>query len=139
MSSPALRLGWSCSGLAAEWRGRRALVGALTMDLTMPTTKLRRDFCWNATDLLRVWQHAGPIARRHDRHDRRDLHAIGERAFGTQLEHKTAREDEVGGSVRRAAVDQDQLEVLAGLPGDAVEASTRGRRHVTVLIDTQVG
>lgn len=33
----------------------------------------------------------------------------------------------------------DQLEVPAGLPGDAVEASTRGRRHVTVLIDTQVG
>jgi hypothetical protein len=46
---------------------------------------------------------------------------------------------DIGGSVRRAAVDQDQLEVPAGLPGDAVEASTRGRRHVTVLIDTQVG
>lgn len=46
---------------------------------------------------------------------------------------------DIGGSVCRAAVDQDQLEVPAGLPGDAVEASTRGRRHVTVLIDTQVG
>jgi hypothetical protein len=47
---------------------------------------------------------------------------------------------DIGGSVRRAAVDQDQLEKsLQVCQATLSRQAGGGRRHVTVLIDTQVG
>ena len=72
-------------GLAAEWakwNGRRPPETLRRhADDGVANGRRRRgrvvDCGGTAADLLRVWQHPGRIAGRHDRHDRRGLRAIG--------------------------------------------------------------
>ena len=73
-------------GLAAEWarwKDQRPFVGTLTLEL--PTDADDEVASWiaggNAADLLRIRQHPGRIAGRHDRDDRAACARLGERAL----------------------------------------------------------
>ena len=74
-------------GLGAEWAnwdGQRPFVGALTMELATDADEevLLVDCRGNTADLLRVWQHAGRVSRRHAGHGRRGLRGVRRAGVG---------------------------------------------------------